>query len=218
MKQFQLWNYFRSSASFRARIALHYKNIPFDYMPVHLVKGGGQQYSAEYKKLNPQGEVPCLVDLKNNKAISQTIAIFDYLDKLFPENPLFPEEPYDRARVLQLCENINSGIQPLQNLKVLKFLEDEYRVNAEQKKQWAQHWIKQGFENLETFLQMTAGSYCYGGSITAADMFLVPQIITAKRFEVGIEDYPTIHRIGNLCLQHPAFDKSTPQNQPDFEK
>lgn len=218
MKQFQLWNYFRSSASFRARIALHYKGIDFDYKPVHLVKSGGEQYSSEYKKLNPQGEVPCLVDLKNNKAISQTVAIFEYLDMLFPENPLFPEEPYDRARVLQLCENINSGIQPLQNLKVLKYLEDEFHVSAEQKKTWAQHWIKQGFENFEQMLVRTAGSYCYGGGITAADMFLVPQIITAKRFEVNVENYPLISQIGNLCLKHPAFDKSIPQNQPDFEK
>ena len=218
MKQFQLWNYFRSSASFRARIALHYKGIDFEYKPVHLVRGGGEQHSPEYKKLNPLGEVPTLVDLKNQKVLSQTMAIFDYLDAVYPEKPLFPVDPFDRAQVIRICEAVNSGIQPLQNLKVLKFIEDEYKVSAEQKKAWAQHWIKQGLANLEVLLGSTAGSYCYGGEITAADMFLVPQIFTSKRFNVNIDAYPLIARIGDLCVKHPAFEKSLPQNQPDAEK
>lgn len=217
MKQFQLWNYFRSSASFRARIALHYKGIDFEYKPVHLVRGGGEQHSAEYKKLNPLGEVPTLMDIKNQKTLSQTMAIFDYLDAICPSPALFPADPFERAQVIRICEAVNSGIQPLQNLKVLKFIEDEYKVSAEQKKAWAQHWIKQGFENLEKLLNTTAGSYCFGGVITAADMFLVPQIFTSKRFDVNVADYPLINRIGELCVKHPAFEKSLPQNQPDAE-
>lgn len=218
MKQFQLWNYFRSSASFRVRIAMHYKGLDFDYKPVHLVRGGGEQHSADYRKLNPLGEVPCLIDTKNDKALSQSVAIFDYLDAMYVEPRLFPEDPYDRAQVLRICEALNSGIQPLQNLKVLKYLEDQLGLNADQRKAWTQHWIKQGLANLEQLLQSTAGSYCYGGEITAADMFLVPQIFTSKRFDVNVGDYPTINRIGELCLKHPAFDKAIPQNQPDFEK
>ena len=217
MRQFQLWNYFRSSASFRARIALHYKGIDFEYKPVHLVRAGGEQYSSEYKKLNPLGEVPTLVDLKNQKVLSQTMAIFDYLDAMYPEKPLFPSDPFDRAQVIRICEAVNSGIQPLQNLKVLKFIEDEYKVSAEQKKAWAKHWIKQGLANLEALLGSIAGSYCYGGSITAADMFLVPQIFTSKRFDVNMDAYPLIACIGELCGQHPAFEKAFPQNQPDAE-
>lgn len=197
---------------------MHFKGLDFDYKPVHLVKGGGEQYSPEYKKLNPLGEVPTLVDLKSNKVLSQTMAIFDYLDLVYPTPALFPKDPFERAQVIRICEAVNSGIQPLQNLKVLKYLEDQYHVSAEQKKDWANHWIVQGFENLEALLGQTAGSYCYGGVITAADMFLVPQIFTAKRFDVNIENYVTINRIGNLCMKHPAFEKSFPQNQPDAEK
>ena len=196
---------------------MHYKGLDFEYKPVHLVRGGGEQHSDEYKRLNPLGEVPCLVDLKSQKVLSQSVAIFDYLDAVYPSPALFPQDPFDRAQVLRICEAVNSGIQPLQNLKVLRFIEDEYKASGEQKKAWAQHWIKQGLENLEVLLASTAGSYCFGGEVTAADMFLVPQIFTSKRFDVNVSDYPLISRIGELCVKHPAFEKSLPQNQPDAE-
>lgn len=188
------------------RIALNFKNIEFDYRPVHLVKG--EQNTNEYKLLNPGGEVPLLV--QDDLALGQSMAIMMYLDRKWPNPPLFPNNPELRAECIQLCEIINSGIQPIQNLKVLKYIEDKF-----EKMEWGKHWIEQGFKALETSLAKTASQYCIEDSITAADMFLVPQVYNALRFNVDMEQFQAIKKINENCLNHKAFKDAHPENQPD---
>lgn len=209
----KLYNYFRSSASYRVRIALHLKGLPFEYIPVHLVNNGGEQFKAEYKSLNPMGEVPTLIH--NGQALAQSMAIIDYLDslKLFPR--MFPSEPYNRARVLQFCEIFNSGIQPFQNLNVHAYLEKQLGVSEEKKMQWTKHYISRGLAAAEAFVEKTAGTFCFGGEVSAAECFLIPQLFASRRFQVPVEEYPTLLRIEAACLKIDAFKKAHPQAQID---
>jgi maleylacetoacetate isomerase len=211
----KLYNYFRSSASYRVRIALHWKELEFEYVPIHLVRGGGLQNSEEYRRVNPMGHVPALDH--DGFLVAESVAIIDYLDSLAPAKRLFPADPRARATVLQICELLNSGIQPLQNLKVHKELKSVYGFNDEQIKQWTAHWIDKGFESLERILEKTAGSFCYGGEVTAAECFLIPQCFASRRFGVKVEDYPLIARIEAAAVKLPAFEKAHPSKQPDSE-
>lgn len=213
MSQFVLYNYFRSSPSYRVRIALHHKNIPFTYQAVHLLNNGGEQHSEAYKKINPQEEVPTLVH--DGKVLSQSLPIVEYLEELFPQPALFPKTPYERARVRQFCENINSFMHPLGNLKVTQYLEKKHAYTTAQKEEWIQHWMGMGFAALEKFLEQTAGTYCFGDQVTAADIFLVPQIASAKRFNVKMDAYPLINRIEANCLKVESFQKAHPFKQVD---
>lgn len=215
MADVQLYSYFRSSASFRVRIALHLKKIAFDYIPVHLLKNGGEQLKPEYRALNPSGHVPCLVH--NDFALGESMAILNYLDHHWPQPVLFPQDPQDRARVIQLCEMINSGIQPLQNLKVLNELEKRFGLDQSQRNEWVVHWIQKGFEGFEQLLQKTAGQFCFGDNVTAADLYLVPQMVAAQRFKVDLNPFPNIRRIDAECNRLEAFKKAAPSAQPDFE-
>lgn len=208
-----LYSYFRSSAAFRVRTALHLKGLSFEYRAVHLLKKGGEQYAPGYLALNPIGEVPCLVH--QGRALAQSVAILSYLDELGASPRLFPGAPMDRARVLQFCENINAGIHPLQNLKVLKRLQSQWGAGEAETNQWAAHWIRRGFEGLEKFLEATAGTYCFGGQLTAADLFLVPQAFNAHRYGVSLTAFPHIRRIVTTCLGLDAFRKAHPYRQPD---
>ena len=210
---FVLYSYFRSSASYRVRIALHYKNISFKYSPVHLIQNGGEQYSTEYRKLNPQAQVPCLIH--NNKPISQSMAIIQYLEDVCREPALFPNTAYEKALVIQLCELINSGIQPLQNLKVLKSLTSEFGLSEEKKLQWIQKWIRLGLHSFEHLITHTSGQHCFGDTPSAADAFLIPQIYNAKRFEIVMEEFPLLNKIDLNCQKLEAFKKSAPEQQPD---
>lgn len=209
-----LYNYYRSSASYRVRIALHFKDIPFKYIPVHLIKDGGEQFSAEYKKLNPLAQVPCLV--KDGRPLGQSMAIIQYLEDICPEPRLFPEDFYEKAIVIQLCEAFNSGIQPLQNLSVLAQLETQLGANQEAKNKWIQYWIHRGLESVEQLLSKTAGKYSFGDEITAADCFLVPQVFTAKRFNVDLAPYKNLMRVNMLALEHNAFQMAEPTRQIDY--
>ncbi len=209
----KLYSYFRSSASYRVRIALHWKELPFEYIPIHLTRNGGEQHQAHFRKINPMGHVPALDH--NGFLVSESMAIIDYLDQVYPQRPLFPQSLADRARVLQICEIINSGIQPLQNLKVGQFLVREMGVPEDATDKWCQHWIIKGFESLEKILASTAGTYCLGGEFTAADCFLVPQCHSARRFGVKVEDFPIIARIDAAVLELPAVQAARPGNQPD---
>jgi len=209
----KLYSYFRSSASYRVRIALHWKELPFEYLPVHLV--GGKQNSAEFRRVNPMGHVPALDH--DGFLLAESVAIIDYLDRVFPLKPLFPLEARDRAVVLQICELLNSGIQPLQNLKVHKELETAYGFSKDDVSRWTKHWIQSGFANLERLLEKTAGSYCFGGEVTAAECFLIPQCFAARRFGVAIEDYPVIARIEAAAVRLSAFESAHPSRQPDAE-
>jgi len=211
--EFTLYTYYRSSTSYRARIALHLKDLKFTSQPIHLLEGGGQQHTAEYRLINPAGEVPSLVH--NGNILGQSFAIIEYLDELFPEPKLFPTSPLDRARVRQICEHINCGIHPIANLKVQQYLTREFGISEEQKMKWVQHWIKEGMNALELLLVKTAGEFAYGDSLTAADIFVVPQVFSSKRFGVGLEDYKVIQRVYERSMKIDAFNKAHPHVQPD---
>ncbi|XP_025904055.1 maleylacetoacetate isomerase isoform X2 [Nothoprocta perdicaria] len=201
-----LYSYFRSSCSWRVRIALALKGIAYNQVPVNLLKDGGQQHSAEYKTLNPMQQVPTLkID---GITISQSLAIIHYLEETQPNPRLLPQDLKKRAQVRMISDHIVSGIQPLQNLSVLE------RV-GEKKMEWAQHCIKSGFQALEQILQHTAGRYCVGNEVSMADLCLVPQVFNAERYKVDLAPYPTIMRINKALLELEAFKVSHPARQPD---
>jgi len=208
-----LYSYFRSSASYRARIALHLKKIDFKYEAVHLLKDGGQQHALNFLAVNPMGQVPTFVDGMN--VISQSMAIIDYLDSKWPEPRLFPQNEAERASVIEFCEIINSGIQPLVNLKVGQTLEKDLGATEAQVKQWRQGFTVRGFQALEKILARTAGTYCFGSQITAADVFLEPAVFSAIGLGVRIEEFPLIKKIHDRLSQVDAFKKAHPSNQPD---
>ncbi len=211
----KLYSYFRSSASYRVRIALHWKELPFEYVPVHLVKEGGKQNSAEFRKVNPMGHVPALDH--DGFVVSESVAMIDYLDSLAPARRLIPTDPKKRATVLQITELLNSGIQPLQNLKVHKELEVKYGLSKEQIGDWTRHWMTSGFESLERVLEKTAGEFCVGSEVSSAECFLIPQCFAARRFNVKVEDYPLIARIDAAATKLAAFERAHPAKQPDTE-
>ncbi|MBV2169158.1 MAG: maleylacetoacetate isomerase [Bdellovibrio sp.] len=211
MSSLTLYNYFRSSTSYRARLALHIKGLEFDYKPISLLKG--EQHSPEYRKINPLGGVPTLVH--NGKVIPESFAIMEYLDEVFPKPALFPQDAYLRARVRQVCEVINSFMHPLGNLKTLQYLEKHHGYTQEQKEAWVQHWAAQGLETLETTLKEFSGTYSFGDQITMADLFLIPQLLTCTRFNVDISKYPTLIKINENCLKLEAFQKAHPFKQID---
>jgi maleylacetoacetate isomerase len=213
MSNFILHNYFRSSTSYRVRIAMNLKGLRYDYKPVHLIKNGGEQHSTEYRRLNPQGEVPTLVH--NGKNISQSLAILEYLDDLSLEPLLFPSDPYLKSKVRQFCENINSFMHPLSNLKLLQKLERDHQYSPDQKNAWVQYWYTQGFTVLESMIKEFSGKYCFGDSVTAADVLLVPCIFTAVRFKVNLENYLLSRGINDECLKLQAFIDAHPYRQPD---
>lgn len=210
--ELKLYNYFRSSPSYRVRIALHMKGLEFEYKPIHLLKNGGEQHSPEYQKINPAREVPALAH--EGQIITQSVAIIEYLDEVYPNPPLYPKEPGARARIRQYCETINCT-HPLQNLKVLQYLEKEFSANDEKKTQWITNWMSQSFAALEELLHHTSGTYCWGDQITAADLFLIPQIFAGQRFSVPMDNFKTIHRINESCLKVEAFQKAHPYRQVD---
>ena len=216
MEKITLYNYFRSSASFRVRIALHHKGLPFEYKSVHLLNDGGQQNKPEYLQLNPFAEVPFLLHGKNG--LGQSLAIIQYLEREFPEHPLFPKDSFSYAKVLQICEGINASIQPLQNLKVLKELENQFGADQNAKNRWAIFWIERGLGALEKVFATTAGNYCFGNSVTAADACLVPQITTGLRFSLDYKKFSKCAEIYERFLQLETFKKAHPDNQPDTPK
>ncbi len=213
MKSLVLYNYFRSSTSYRVRIALHYKNLDFKYEPVHLVNNGGEQFRSQYVALNPMAEVPTLIH--DRKVIGQSMAIIEYLDEVFPQNPLFPKDPYVKAQVRQFCENINSFLHPLSNLKVLKKLENECQYDQQKKEAWIQHWSSHGLLALENLVTKTHGTYCFADNLTAADLFLAPALFSANRFNVDLTKYPILNRIDQHLNKLDCFIKAHPYNQPD---
>lgn len=213
MNTFVLYNYFRSSASYRVRIALNLKQIKYEYKAVHLVNNGGEQHAAEYVALNPSHVVPTLVH--NGKAIGQSVAIIEYIDKLEAYKPLYPAEPYKLALVRQAIEIVNSGIQPHMNLATLGELTKMFGANEEQKHEWIGTLVHHGLAALERHLKPQAGKFCFGDEVTAADCFLIPQIFSAERFKVSIDQYPTLKRINTNCLALEEFAKAHPNKQPD---
>ena len=214
----KLFSYFRSSASFRVRIALALKGLPYDYIPVHLVKGGGEQFSAEYKAMNPAALVPVLQD-DDGSVLTQSLAIIEYLEETRPDPALLPADPVGRARVRALALSIACEIHPLNNLRVLAYLTKTLGITDDQKNAWYRHWVETGLETVEAMLAGDArtGAYCHGDAPTLADVLLVPQIFNAQRFNCRLDHVPTVMRIHQHCLTVPAFASSVPAQQPDAE-
>ncbi|WP_459614667.1 maleylacetoacetate isomerase [Bordetella sp. 2513F-2] len=211
----QLYSYFRSSAAYRVRIALNLKGLPYEYVPVHLLKDGGQQLAPDYRRVNPAALVPTLVD--GDLSLGQSMAIIEYLDETHPEPALLPADPAGRARVRAIAQAIACDIHPLNNLRVLKYLKHELKVEEEAKNAWYRHWVMLGLESLEQMLAADAqtGRHCHGDAPTLADLCLVPQIYNARRFECDLSAFPTLVRIDAACLALPAFADAAPERQPD---
>lgn len=216
-EKIKLFGYYRSSCSYRVRIALNIKGIDYDNHPVHLVRDGGEQHQEDFLKLNPKGEVPALVHGKTT--ISQSMAIFSYLESLHPTPALFPEDAKEKAFCIQACEIVNSGIQPLQNLKVMNYLKERGLGNKEDAdvREWCAHWIHTGFVALEKFLKALhrKGPYCLGKEFSAVDAFLVPQAYNANRFEVPMKAFPHLNEINQECLKRKEVQQALPENQQD---
>jgi maleylacetoacetate isomerase len=212
-----LYGYFRSSAAFRARIALNLKGVAAEQKAVHLLRSGGEQHGADYKSVNPQELVPTLVH--DGDAIGQSLAIIEYLDEIHPEPPLLPRDPRGRARVRQLSYIIACDIHPLNNLRMLLYLRDRFSISEEARGEWQRHWIGLGFSTLETLLAQSpyTGRFCHGDTPTLADICLIPQMANARRVNLELSPYPTLLRIEGHALAHAAFEAALPKNQPDAE-
>lgn len=209
-----LYNYFRSSTSYRVRCALHLKNLSFTYIPVHLVNNGGEQNLPEYRKLNPLGGVPTLVHA--NEVISQSYSIIQYLDGAFPSTKsLFPKSLKDHTNVSQFCQIINADMHSYGNLKTLQYLEKIFKVDQDGKEKFIARFFQEGFEALEKFVEKNGSTYCYGSEVTAADCFLVPVIFTAQRFNVKLDRYPKLLKINENLSQRAEVQKAHPFRQVD---
>ncbi|WP_104205467.1 maleylacetoacetate isomerase [Billgrantia saliphila] len=209
-----LYGYFRSSAAYRVRIALNLKGLDYDQAPVNLVKG--EQKDGDFRTRNPQGLVPVL-ETEDGTRLTQSLAICEYLDERHPERPLLPADAEGRARVRSLAQLIACEIHPLNNLKVLKYLVHELKVDDEAKQAWYRHWIAEGFTALEARLanEPGTGTFCHGNDPTLADICLVPQVFNAERFECDLAAYPTLRRITERCRELEAFRRAAPGEQPD---
>lgn len=211
----KLYSYWRSSASYRARIALHHKGLAFEYVPVHLLKDGGEQHKPEYRALNPQGFVPCLVD--GELVLNQSLAIIEYLEEKYPEQPLLPAEPALRAKARAMAYMLACDVHPMNNLKVLKYLSGELHVSDEQKNAWIQHWIAEGLKPLEALLAGQSGPYCLGASVSLADTCIPPLIYSAERFGCDLSAYPAVLAVHRNLMELPSFQAAHPQIQPDAQ-
>ncbi len=214
-RHMELYTYFRSSAAYRVRIALHLKGLQADYRYVHLVKDGGQQHTLEYKAINPQGLVPALVD--QGHVLTQSLAIIEYLEETHPKPPLLPKDASGRARVRALAQLIACDIHPVNNQRILKYLEKEFSADEAARNRWYRHWIIEGFNALEKLLSgnPATGKCCHGDQPTLADICLVPQVFNARRFEIDLAPFPTIRRIHDHCLTLKAFTDAAPEKQAD---
>jgi maleylacetoacetate isomerase len=214
----KLYSYWRSSAAYRVRIALNLKGLNYEIEPVHLVRDGGEQHSAEYRKVNPQELVPTLVD--GRRVIRQSVAIIEYLDETYDgEIKLLPPTARDRARVRALAMHVACDIHPLNNTRVMKYLERELGADEAMRKHWIRHWIEEGFASFEELVARhpSTGQFCEGDTPTLADICLVPQVYNARRFGVDLSPYPTIEAIVAACMELDAFERARPENQPDAE-
>ena len=211
----KLHTYFRSSASYRVRIALNLKGLPFESVGVHLVRDGGAQHSLDYAALNPTRLVPTLQD--NEHTFLQSLAILEYLEETHPTPALLPPDAPARARVRALAQTIACEIHPLNNLRVLQYLTQELKIDDVAKTAWYRHWVTLGFTALESLLASSShtGAFCHGNTPTIADCCLVPQVANARRFAISLEAFPCIVRIDAACLALDAFVQARPEEQPD---
>ena len=206
----QLYSYFRSSAAYRVRIALNYKGIEYQQIPVNLLDN--EQNSEMYLTVNPLGLVPAL-ELADGTIITQSTAILEWLEEQYPEPGLYPSDAATRAKARSLCNSIACDIHPLNNLRVLKYLKEELKVSEEQKNNWYQHWIAKGFSSVEETL--SPDSYALGDAVSMVDIYLIPQVYNALRFNQDMNSYPNITRIYHRCNELDAFKRAAPESQMD---
>lgn len=211
----KLYNYFRSSASFRVRIALALKGLDYDYVPVHLAKGEHRQ--AAYADLAADGLVP-LLELDDGTRLSQSMAIIEFLDERYPEPALLPPDALGRARVRALSQSIACEIHPINNLRVLKYLSGTLKLDEDTKNAWYRHWVRTGLEAFERQLsQQPPSRYCVGDTPSMADCLLVPQIFNGQRFNTPLDGLSRTMGVFEACMALPAFQKAQPSACPDFE-
>jgi maleylpyruvate isomerase len=213
----KLYTYFRSSAAYRVRIALNLKGLPYEAVPVHLVKHGGEHLQDDYRAMNPSALVPTFDD--DGATLTQSMAILEYLEETHPEVPLLPAAPRERARVRALAQIVACDIHPVNNLRILRYLVRTLGISDDAKNEWYRHWIGEGFAALEAHLAAdpAPGRFCHGDAPTFADCFLVPQVYNAQRFNIDLAPYPNIARINDACAKLPAFIAAHPAQQPDAE-
>jgi maleylpyruvate isomerase len=213
----QLYDYFRSSASFRVRIGINLKGLVPERHFVHLTRQGGEQFAAAFTAMNPQQLVPVLVD--GDETMSQSLAILEYLDETYPSPPFLPTRPADRARVRALALAIACDLHPLNNLRVLFYLKNEMGQSDDARNTWYRHWVAKGLSAFEAALLGDArtGTFCHGDVPGLADICLVPQIFNAKRLDCPLDPYPKVMEIFGACMKLPAFDTAQPSKQPDAE-
>lgn len=214
-ERLRLHGYWRSSASYRVRIALNLKGLAYEQAPVHLVRDGGEQHQSAFLKLNPQGLVPVLQH--GERIVRQSLAIIEYLDELHPTPPLLPTTARDRARVRALALLVACDVHPLCNLRVMQYLENELGVDDAARRAWMLHWMHEGLTGMEAQVNdnPSTGDFCEGDMPGLADCCLVPQLYNARRYELDLRPYPTLCRIEANCNALTAFDLARPERQPD---
>jgi len=210
----KLYSYFRSSAAYRVRIALNFKGLGYETVPVHLVKDGGHNRRPEFRAVNPQMRIPALV-APTGEVLIQSLAIIEYLEETQPDPPLLPKDPIARAKVRALADIIACDIHPLNNVGPLRYLKREMHQEQSAIDAWYHHWVIEGFEALEALVQ--PGPYACGAQPTITDVCLVPQVNNARRLKVPLDTFPKILAIESACLKLPAFDRARPERQPDAE-
>jgi len=209
----QLYSFFNSSTSYRVRIALALKGLPYEYAGINL--RSGEQAGAAYRALSPAGIVPTLVD--GELVLTQSLAIIDYLDQMHPAPRLLPEDPLLRTRALEIAQTIACDIHPLNNVRVLKYLTGELGVSDAAKSDWYRHWVDEGVGAVEVLLaRLPAHPYCLGDTPTVADVCLVPQVANALRMGCDLSRFERVHAIYEHCMRQPAFMQAAPQHQPDY--
>ena len=211
----QLYSYWRSSAAYRVRIGLNLKGLAYDLVPVHLLRDGGEQHAAEYRAVNPQELVPVLAH--GHRRLGQSLAILEYLDEVWPSPSLLPGTARARARVRALALLVACDVHPLNNLRVLQYLEHEWDIPADGRESWARHWMEQGLDAFEALVadNPATGQFCHGDAPGLADCCLVPQLYNARRFGLDVARWATLARIEQACQALPAFAAAAPEAQPD---
>ena len=216
-RPYVLYSYWRSSAAYRVRIALELKGLAYELRAVHLVKDGGEQLHDDYRAKNPLAELPTLEipDGDGVVYLAQSVAILEYLEEVHPEVRLLPKSALDRARVRQLVEVVNSGLHPLQNLKVNKHLSASFGTDQAANEAWNRHWISRGFDGLEILVARYGGPYAFGDRPTLADCAVVPQMYNARRYGLELSRWPALARVWEHANALEAFQRAAPEAQPD---